>query len=54
MIKLQEDSNLYRGIFWILDVDNIDSSNLYFQIPCNSEGVVDSDFHGLQLTEVVS
>lgn len=41
---LKEDSQLYRGIFWIKDIDNIDKSDLYFQIPCNSDGTNDSNF----------
>lgn len=40
---LNEDSQLYKGIFWIKDIDNIDDSKLYFQIPCNSNGDVDID-----------
>ena len=44
-ISLDEDSNLYRGIFWITDIDNIEASDLYFQIPCNSNGDIDNDFH---------
>lgn len=45
MIQLREDSNLYRGIFWIPDINNIENSDLYFQIPCNSDGTIDTDFH---------
>lgn len=41
---IMEDSNLYRGIFWIKDIDNIDNSDLYFQIPCNSDGIIDNEF----------
>lgn len=37
-IQLNEDTNLYRGIFWIKDIDNIEQSDLYFQIPCDSNG----------------
>ena len=29
---INEDSTLYRGIFWIRDIDNIDNTDLYFQI----------------------
>lgn len=42
---IKEDSNLYRGIFWIKDVDDIESSDLYFQIPCDLDGNISSDFH---------
>lgn len=35
---LVEDTKLQRGIFWIKDVDNISSSNLYFTIPCDANG----------------
>ena len=38
---LKEDKQLYRGIFWITDIDNIYSSKLYFQIPCDSSGSID-------------
>ena len=41
--KLEEDSQLYKGIFWITDIDNINSSQLYFQIPCSSNGLPDND-----------
>ena len=41
---LTEDKDLYRGIFWIKDIDNISNSQLYFQIPCNSNGDIDTDF----------
>lgn len=34
---------LSKGIFWIVDVDNIDNNKNYcFTIPCNSDGVPDS------------
>lgn len=43
---LTEDVQLYRGIFWITDVDNITSSNLYFTIPCDAFGCIDDpEFH---------
>lgn len=41
---LCEYSDLCRGIFWIPDIDNIEGSNLYFQIPCDSDGNISSDF----------
>lgn len=41
---IKEDSTLYKGIFWITDVDDVESSELYFQIPCDSNGEIDSDF----------
>ena len=44
-IVLKEDQNLYRGIFWIPDIDNIYDSDLYFQIPCDSDGNVELNFH---------
>lgn len=37
---LHEDIQLYRGIFWIKDINNVSSSNLYFQIPCDSNGEI--------------
>ena len=36
--NLLEDTHLQRGIFWIKDIDNIYSSNLYFTIPCDANG----------------
>ncbi len=46
MVILTEDKTLYRGIFWITDIDNISSSKLYFQIPCDSNGVInDTNFN---------
>lgn len=38
---LKEDRQLYRGIFWITDIDDYWNSKLYFQIPCNSNGDID-------------
>ncbi|MDE7365487.1 MAG: hypothetical protein K2N27_11540, partial [Ruminococcus sp.] len=35
----------YRGIFWIPDIEDVYSSDLYFPIPCDSNGNInDSDF----------
>ncbi len=43
---LAEDVQLYRGIFWIPDVNNVGSSNLYFTIPCDVFGDInDHEFH---------
>lgn len=44
MLPLTEDRNLYRGIFWIPDIGNVQESKLFFQIPCNSEGTADPGF----------
>lgn len=41
---LCEYSDLCRGVFWIPDVNDIYKSNLYFQIPCDSNGNIDSEF----------
>lgn len=41
--QLNEDSQLYSGIFWITDVDDIGSTDLYFQIPVDSYGNVEGD-----------
>lgn len=38
-----EDSQLYRGIFWIPDTDNIYDSDLYFRIPCDEYGLTCSE-----------
>lgn len=44
-IYLNEDTSLYRGIFWIPDIDDVESSEFYFQIPCDSNGNInDPDF----------
>ena len=40
---LEEDTQLYKGIFLVKDIDNISGSQLYFQIPCDSNGNVTSD-----------
>jgi hypothetical protein len=43
---LTEDVQLYRGIFWIPDVNNVGSSNLYFTIPCDVfVDINDPEFH---------
>ena len=37
---LTEDLELYKGIFWIVDTDNIERNKNYcFKIPCNQDGV---------------
>lgn len=43
-VSLYEDRDLYRGIFWIPDVDDVYNSQLYFQIPCDYDGNISSDF----------
>lgn len=44
-MRLNEDHQLYRGIFWITDLNNLYSTNLYFQIPCDENGdICDFDF----------
>lgn len=35
---LLEETQLQRGIFWIKDINDISASNLYFTIPCDSNG----------------
>lgn len=42
MVYLRESRDLSRGIFWITDIDNIDNNKLYFQIPCDRNGNVQS------------
>ena len=42
-LYLKEDSQLYKGIFWITDSDNIYSNQLYFQIPCDTNGNILAD-----------
>ena len=42
MVYLRESRDLSRGIFWITDIDNIDNNKLYFQIPCDKNGNVQS------------
>ncbi|MDE6500500.1 MAG: hypothetical protein K2L10_00205 [Ruminococcus sp.] len=42
---LIKQNRLYKGIFWITDIDNVYSSDLYFLIPCDINGNInDSDF----------
>ncbi|MCM1507682.1 MAG: hypothetical protein NC177_11190 [Ruminococcus flavefaciens] len=36
-----ESSQLYRGIFWIKDIDRIYDSGLYFRIPCDKNGLTE-------------
>ena len=38
------DTQLYRGIFWITDTDNLYDSAIYFQIPCDCNGNITADF----------
>lgn len=33
--------SIYRGVFWITDIDNIYGSGLYFRIPCDINGSTD-------------
>lgn len=37
---LSEDKQLYRGIFWIPDIYNVQSLQLYFLIPCDNSGII--------------
>ena len=37
-MELKESRDLYKGIFWVKDIDNIYSSGIYFTIPCDSNG----------------
>lgn len=42
---LNKNTNLYRGIFWIPDIDDVQGSGLCFKIPCDESGNInDSDF----------
>lgn len=41
---LNEDSELYRGIFWIKDVDN-PTNELFFKIPTNEYGNSDGNYN---------
>lgn len=36
--KLNEYSELCKGIFWFKDLDDIYSNDIYFQIPCDEYG----------------
>ena len=41
---LRKDGPLCKGIFWINDTDDIGASELFFTIPCDSDGnVIDFD-----------
>lgn len=35
---------LYRGIFWIKDIDDLYNTNVCFQIPCDNDGYINPDF----------
>ena len=37
---LKESKDLYKGIFWITDLEKIENNDLYFQIPCDSNGEI--------------
>lgn len=41
--KLVESFDLYKGIFWITNLENIQNNKLYFQIPCDSNGTIITD-----------
>ena len=41
---IKEDSQLYKGIFWVKDPDDIEGSLLPFQIPCDMNGFPLDDF----------
>lgn len=43
MLNINESSELSKGIFWIKDIDNIKDSIIYFDIPCNSNGDIESN-----------
>ena len=46
LLTMKNDNRLYRGIFWIIDIDNIMKSKTYFLIPCDSDGNInDPEFH---------
>lgn len=43
-----EDSELYKGIFWIVDLEDLEQNETYFQIPVTSDGII-RDVSGLYL-----
>ena len=45
-----EDKALYKGIFWIDDIDNIEASELFFKIRCDSHGNVENHDPDIDLT----
>lgn len=49
MNKINEDSQLYKGIFWITDLDNISNNELYFQIPVDFLGNIDPSVDRIRL-----
>ena len=49
MYNLMEDSQLYKGIFWIKDLEDIDFNQLYFQIPVDMDGNIDDEFDRMRL-----
>ncbi len=38
MYQINEDSQLYSGIFWVPDIDEISDNTLYFQVPVDFDG----------------
>lgn len=41
---MKESSELSKGIFWVKDIDNIEDSIIYFDIPCDTNGNATTDF----------
>ena len=37
---MEESFDLYKGIFWITDLEDIENNDLYFQIPCDLDGQI--------------
>lgn len=49
---LRENKELYKGIFWIVDQDDLENNKNYcFQIPVNSDGDVISNYFILTAKE---
>lgn len=44
-----EDRDLYKGIFWIKDLDDLYHNKLYFQIPVDSNGDLQNSSEILRL-----
>ena len=49
MNKINEDSQLYKGIFWITDLEDVDKNDLYFQIQVDFLGNIDPSVDRIRL-----
>ena len=43
------DKRLYKGVFWITDLENMGENDLFFKIPVDSQGVIDPSVDRMSL-----